>query len=150
MINTIATNVQAAARLKNCNMKEYYLPPKKRSLSTYLQSWLPNSLSRRVDISPERTRSEAEWCTAFQYYQVEHYDPRWQFQEHAGATDSLSVSLDFTVPPEDRVFCEVMEATEAMFAIVQPEYALSDLAGEVDLELSCDFGEDNQYAHVWS
>lgn len=138
MIDTVATSIQAAAAGRNCNQTEY-TQVEKRWLPASMERWMP-SLLRRAGVG--LTEHQTTWCSTVEFSGVNYYNPYWRYQAEAGATNWLYVHLDFVVPPENKIFCEVVEAATPLYAAVAPEFAGEDVAMEEDIQISCDIPDE--------
>lgn len=143
MINTVATSLQGAARGSNCNQTEYVVFSDKRSIPVDNGSSSFALVPRLVD--PEPIPMHTTWCAAYQWYGVNFWNPYWKFQADPGITSHLYVFIKFTVPPENEVFCEVMETVTPLLAAIQPEYVAEDVVMEEDIAVSCDLSLDNYF-----
>lgn len=97
-------------------------------------------------VDPDPIPMHDTWCAAYQWYGVNYWNPYWKYQADPGITSHLYVYVRFTVPPENEIFCEVMEAATPLLAAAQPEFLAEDVAMEEDIAISCDLSAENFFS----
>ena len=135
MIDTVATSLMAAAADTNCAKTEYSIISKKRWLPESVEKWIPSVVRRG---GPIEEIDHATWCSTFEFAGVNYFNPYWRYQSEPGIINWLYVHLNFKIPPENKIFCDVMEAATAVFAPLVPEYVGTDVVLEEDIQINCD------------
>lgn len=137
MINSAATTAQYSAAGKNCyNMSYVQYEVKKRDI----ESSFP--LVERVGVGDEPIKLDMYVCNAGAFAGVQYFDRYWRDQLNPGASDYLDVEFSFQVGPGGKFQCDFIQALTDALAVVEPEFAVEDVALGEELQAICQSAVD--------